>query len=1040
MGNVVELEDGHVDLGSRQVLRGEREPTQLTTNEAEVLRFLVAHTGHVVSRTELLRSVWGYRVDIETRAVDLTMYRLRKKIERTPNAPRHIITVRHVGYRFHPSNALGTPSDDDDLRTGWIVVSRIPGRGERWTDDPIEMVSALEIHDALARDLMGAQEPAVELVDDAFRLLFREREGAIAWAVGMQQRATLPLAMAVHHGPVVVRDHPITGRPLWTGAALERCVDLCRRADSGEIWFTNTSAKGVEQAIRIDVDGWCWRIGEPSVPAPPQSNFNTPTVGREEDLATVLAALTKGPLRVCGPPGVGKTRVVLALPDSVYLDLDGVSSEYTLRCRLAAALGLSTQVVSAEQLTRVIAERGSPCLVLDHAEQLRPCAAEEVARMAGGTPRTMWVWVSRSVSRGPPWPTHAIDPLPAETAAYILDPAPREVHRKIAAQLDGLPLALELVRQRLKNMAPDPVLRQLDNHFRLLSGSAGRRGGLRATLEEALAALSTSSHKVIEQLGVFAGPFSPDAAMSVVETEHYVPDVLQDLVEGGLLQRERLHTPEGLEEDRYRLLRSIRSLVWDRLDEDRQRVLRQSHRQTYTRLAEALLIQDRDYELRNLMRGEAAEFEAALTDADRSVTGVLSLATEQLLGASRPPAERKAWLDAAVDGAPSSRVRAQALLARSAYHRGRDPDAALRDASDCAALDTPLAPLAHRARALALDAAGDRNGALEALKTSLDLAQDPRHHALVLLSWGVLHVDLGGIVEAEAAIRRSLELSIRHRDIEAQCSAHAYLGMLVRKLDRFDESEAHLIEALALARVHGWTISVASLHGNLGNNAWARGRWEDALSFQRQGSEWWRRSGVMDSREAQSRVNCGNALARLGRLSEAEQHYQDVITDTRDLDLSVPKATSHRGMAWLEEQRGNPLGAVSHCERALAELPGDGLLQREFRLLRITNLAAAGQRQRARSLLDSEPETTGPDEAILIDLTRAHLESERTATTVAAARQHLARRRLVSSNTRVVGESHTGFLEYSDVSISPADIEIHIERLEAASDRQDTTR
>jgi len=72
----------------------------LTLMEANLLRYLVQHEGRVVSRKAMLEDVWALREDTDTRAIDNFIVRLRRYIERDPAAPRHLLTVRGVGYRF----------------------------------------------------------------------------------------------------------------------------------------------------------------------------------------------------------------------------------------------------------------------------------------------------------------------------------------------------------------------------------------------------------------------------------------------------------------------------------------------------------------------------------------------------------------------------------------------------------------------------------------------------------------------------------------------------------------------------------------------------------------------------------------------------------------------------------------------------------------------------------------------------------------------------------------------------------------------------
>jgi DNA-binding response OmpR family regulator len=74
----------------------------LTEREAMLLRFFAENPGRVLSRGELLERVWGYTFDTSTRTLDTFIHRLRKYFEADPRHPRHLHTVRGVGYRFTP--------------------------------------------------------------------------------------------------------------------------------------------------------------------------------------------------------------------------------------------------------------------------------------------------------------------------------------------------------------------------------------------------------------------------------------------------------------------------------------------------------------------------------------------------------------------------------------------------------------------------------------------------------------------------------------------------------------------------------------------------------------------------------------------------------------------------------------------------------------------------------------------------------------------------------------------------------------------------
>ncbi len=76
------------------------EPVPLTPKEFDLLLHLCRHRNRVVSRLELLRSVWGYSEDAVSRTVDTHIAEIRRKLEEDPARPRHILTVRKSGYRL----------------------------------------------------------------------------------------------------------------------------------------------------------------------------------------------------------------------------------------------------------------------------------------------------------------------------------------------------------------------------------------------------------------------------------------------------------------------------------------------------------------------------------------------------------------------------------------------------------------------------------------------------------------------------------------------------------------------------------------------------------------------------------------------------------------------------------------------------------------------------------------------------------------------------------------------------------------------------
>jgi len=84
---------------SRTVLR-DGAPVSLTPKEYDLLIALLLRDGAVITRAELLIEVWGYSAEVMSRTVDTHVAELRRKLERDPANPKHILTVRKTGYRL----------------------------------------------------------------------------------------------------------------------------------------------------------------------------------------------------------------------------------------------------------------------------------------------------------------------------------------------------------------------------------------------------------------------------------------------------------------------------------------------------------------------------------------------------------------------------------------------------------------------------------------------------------------------------------------------------------------------------------------------------------------------------------------------------------------------------------------------------------------------------------------------------------------------------------------------------------------------------
>lgn len=91
-GNTLDLDSLELRVGTM--------PYHLTAMEADLLQYLLKNAGKVVSRKAILEDVWNVHEDTDTRAIDNFIVRLRRFLNENPTTPRHVLTVRGIGYKF----------------------------------------------------------------------------------------------------------------------------------------------------------------------------------------------------------------------------------------------------------------------------------------------------------------------------------------------------------------------------------------------------------------------------------------------------------------------------------------------------------------------------------------------------------------------------------------------------------------------------------------------------------------------------------------------------------------------------------------------------------------------------------------------------------------------------------------------------------------------------------------------------------------------------------------------------------------------------
>jgi len=174
---IVSLVDRRVDLDTGTVRQPGREPVPLSAIEQQLLAWLVAHPREPLARERLLVEVWGYRPGVASRTVDTTMGRLRAKLEREPEHPRHLLSVRGLGYRFEPLDPASSPGP----------ASRPAGR--RFDRAPTAFVGRQPELDFLLDQLQDQAQVLTVIGPGGMGKTRLARRVADAWDAGPQREA-----------------------------------------------------------------------------------------------------------------------------------------------------------------------------------------------------------------------------------------------------------------------------------------------------------------------------------------------------------------------------------------------------------------------------------------------------------------------------------------------------------------------------------------------------------------------------------------------------------------------------------------------------------------------------------------------------------------------------------------------------------------------------------------------------------------------------------------------------------------------------------
>ncbi len=316
----------------------------------------------------------------------------------------------------------------------------------------------------------------------------------------------------------------------------------------------------------------------------------TSFVGRTHDLAEVTRLLGEGRLvTLTGSGGVGKTRLAIESGSAArdqfaggvwFIPLAPVVEPTLVSRAVADTFGLSEQPDRSllDTASAYIGERRI-LLILDNCEHLIHICAEIVEALLRACPRLHILATSREWLNVPGETAWRVPSLAiSETLQLFLDRAHAaqpsfavtsqntSAVASICAQLDGIPLAVELAAARLSSMSAEQLAARLSDRFKLLTGgsrtSLPRQQTLRATIDWSYELLSEHERHLLRWLSIFADGWTVDSAERVCACPEGC-DILSLLL--NLVDKSLVIVDDHAGETRYRMLEMIRQYAWEHL-------------------------------------------------------------------------------------------------------------------------------------------------------------------------------------------------------------------------------------------------------------------------------------------------------------------------------------------------------------------------------------------------------------------------------------------------------------------------------------------
>lgn len=492
-----------------------------------------------------------------------------------------------------------------------FAMADLAGSSRLWNRHPEQMAAALARHDDLAQRALEGRGEIFKHTGDGFIAVFDEPVDAVRAMAAYQQQ----LSEQHDDGAVALRSraciHRGAAQPRagdWFGPAVNHLARITDLVAPTHVVVSDTVAASIDDALlALDPLG-AFSVRDIPDPVPlygvriPSSvgpalkmaagqglpRFHSPLIGREDELAAVVEILGREQLvTILGFGGMGKTRLAVEAA-TAWVEAHGAAAHFAdlassrdPMATMADAIGVPSGAIGPggaihDAVARHVGDR-AVLLVVDNCEHVIDTVARGCAELMSAVPRMRLLATSREPLEidgeavfplGPLSEGAALDLLRRRVQRAGAAEVPEEAASRLCAQVDHLPLGIELVAARLLQFDPEALSGALDDDLgelrtrrrsrRGADATGGRHSTMRALVAWSFDLLDADEQTLLLRLAQLPAPFTSSTARHL--GAGLPPDLLHELVAKSLVGSDRA--------SKLRILEPIRRFCEERLAED----------------------------------------------------------------------------------------------------------------------------------------------------------------------------------------------------------------------------------------------------------------------------------------------------------------------------------------------------------------------------------------------------------------------------------------------------------------------------------------